>query len=75
MKPRQDAQDPGGVLSVPGGVAGTTAEAAVIDVQVGLHVFAIVLVFGTLWRVLQYHAMAAPSPWLSHLGAAMATQY
>lgn len=48
---------------------------AVIDVQVGLHVFMIILIFGTLWRVLQYHAMASPSPWLSHLGCAMSVQY
>lgn len=46
-----------------------------IDVQVGLHVFMIILIFGTLWRVLQYHAMASPSPWLSHLGCAMSVQY
>lgn len=46
-----------------------------IDVQVGLHVFAIVLVFGTLWRLLSYHAMASPNPHLQHLGMAMATQY
>lgn len=46
-----------------------------IDVQVGLHVFMIILIFGTLWRVLQYHAMASMSPWLSHLGAAMSVQY
>ena len=46
-----------------------------IDVQVGLHVFMVVLIFGTLWRVLQYHAMASPNPWLSHLGQAMSTQY
>lgn len=46
-----------------------------VDVQVLLQIFLAVLIAGTLWRVLQYHAMAAPSPWLSHLGAAMATQY
>ena len=46
-----------------------------VDVQVALQIFFAVLVVGTLWRVLQYHAMASPSPWLSHLGAAMATQY
>ena len=46
-----------------------------IDAQVGLHVFMIVLVFGTLWRLLQFHAMASPSPWLSHLGQAMSIQY
>jgi hypothetical protein len=48
---------------------------AVIDAQVGLHVFMIVLIFGTLWRLLQFHAMASPSPWLNHLGKAMAVQY
>jgi hypothetical protein len=48
---------------------------AVIDVQVGLHVFMIVLVFGTLWRVLSFHAMANPNPWISHAGEAMSIQY
>jgi hypothetical protein len=46
-----------------------------IDVQVGLHVFAIVLVFGTIWRVGQYHLMANQNPHLQHLGMAMSTQY
>ena len=46
-----------------------------IDLQVGLHVFAIVLIFGTLWRVGQYHLMASPNPHLQHLGMAMSTQY
>jgi hypothetical protein len=46
-----------------------------IDVQVGLHVFMIVLVFGTVWRVLQYHAMASPNAHLQHIGMAMSTQY
>ncbi len=46
-----------------------------VDAQVALHVFMIVLIVGTIWRLLQYHAMASPSPWLSHLGMAMATQY
>ena len=46
-----------------------------IDLQMGLHVFMLVLVFGTVWRVLQYHAMAHPSAHLQHLGMAMSTQY
>ena len=46
-----------------------------IDVQVGLHIFMVVLIFGTLWRVLQYHAMASPNPHVQHIGMAMATQY
>lgn len=46
-----------------------------VDVQVGLHVFMIVLIFGTLWRVLSYHAMASPNVHLQHVGMAMSTQY
>jgi hypothetical protein len=47
----------------------------VIDAQVGLHVFMAVLIFGTLFRLFQYHAMASPNPHLQHLGMAMSTQY
>jgi len=46
-----------------------------IDAQVALHVFMIVLIVGTLWRIFQVHAMAAGSPWLQHLGMAMSVQY
>ena len=46
-----------------------------IDVEVGLHVFGYVLVFGTLFRLLSYHAMASPNVHLQHLGMAMSTQY
>lgn len=46
-----------------------------IDAQIGLHIFAAVLVFGTMWRLLQYHAMASPNVHLQHLGMAMSTQY
>lgn len=48
---------------------------AVIDVQVGLHVFLIVLIFGTLWRLLSFHAMASPNPAVQHAGKAMSIQY
>lgn len=46
-----------------------------IDVQVGLHVFLIVLIFGTLWRLLSFHAIASPNAAISHAGRAMAIQY
>ena len=46
-----------------------------IDIQVGLHVFMIVLVFGTLWRLSQYHLMASPNTALQHLGKAMSVQF
>lgn len=46
-----------------------------VDVQVGLRIFASVLVFGTIWRLLSYHAMASPNVHLQHVGMAMATQY
>lgn len=46
-----------------------------IDLQVGIHVFALVLILGTLWRLLQYHAIASPNAAISHLGQAMAVQY
>lgn len=46
-----------------------------IDVQVGLHVFMIILIFGTVWRVSQFHLMASANPALQHLGKAMSIQY
>ena len=46
-----------------------------IDLKVGLHVFMIVLILGTPWRLLSYHAMASPNVHLQHIGMAMATQY
>ena len=46
-----------------------------IELKIGLHVFFMVLVFGTVWRVSQFHLMASPNPSLQHLGKAMSTQY
>lgn len=46
-----------------------------IDLGVGLHVFALVLIFGTIWRVSQFHLMASNNPSLQHLGKAMSIQY
>ena len=45
------------------------------DLQVGLHVFMIVLILGTLWRVASFHLIASPNASLAHLGKAMAIQY
>jgi hypothetical protein len=45
------------------------------DVKVGVHVFLVVLVFGTLWRLTSYHLIASAQPHLNHLGQAMAQQY
>lgn len=49
--------------------------AALIDLQVGLHVFLIVLIMGTLWRLLSFHAMASNSTAVQHAGRAMSLQY
>jgi hypothetical protein len=46
-----------------------------IDLQVGLHVFLVVLIFGTLWRLLSFHAIASPNQAIAHAGKAMAIQY
>ena len=45
------------------------------EIKVGLHVFFIVLVFGTIWRVSQFHLMASGNPMWQHLGKAMSVQY
>jgi len=45
------------------------------EIKVGLHVFLIVVVFGTGWRLGTYHLMASRNPVLQHLGNAMAIQY
>jgi hypothetical protein len=62
-------------FSVPAGEVVPARRQPVIDVQVGLHVFMIVLIFGTLWRISQFHLMASPNPSLQHLGKAMSIQY
>lgn len=45
------------------------------DIKVALHVFTVVLVLGTGWRLTTYHFLAARQPWLQHLGAGMSVQY
>lgn len=39
------------------------------------HVFTSVLVLGTMWRIISFHAMASQNPQVQHLGAAMSLQY
>ena len=45
------------------------------DFKVALHVFLIVLVLGTLWRLSTFHLMASPNANLQHLGKGMSVQY
>jgi hypothetical protein len=40
-----------------------------------VHVFVSVLILGTLWRLVAYHAMASSNVQVQHIGAAMVTQY
>lgn len=44
-------------------------------VKIGVHIWVSVLIMGTLWRLLSYHAVASPNANVQHLGKAMATQY
>lgn len=46
-----------------------------LNLGAALHVFVSVLILGTLWRVLSYHAMASSNQTVQHVGAAMSTQY
>ena len=45
------------------------------DIKVGVHIFLVVLVFGTLWRMTSYHLIASNNPHLNHLGLGMSQQY
>ena len=45
------------------------------DVKVIAHVFLSVLIAGTLWRMLTFHALASSQVNISHLGKAMTIQY
>lgn len=42
---------------------------------VALHIFTAVLVVGTLWRLVSFHAMASSNPSVNHVGKAMSLQY
>lgn len=43
--------------------------------KIGLHIWASILIMGTLWRLLSYHAMASGNVHVSHIGRAMSLQY
>ncbi len=45
------------------------------DLKVAIHIFLIVLVLGTGWRLLSLHLIAAKNTQLQHLGRAMSVQY
>lgn len=45
------------------------------DIKVALHIFLIVLVMGTGWKLLSLHLMVAQNAQLQHLGKAMSFQY
>jgi hypothetical protein len=45
------------------------------EARVIAHVFLMVLIAGTIWRLASYHLIAANQPHLNHLGLAMAQQY
>lgn len=40
-----------------------------------VHVFLLVVIMGTLWRLTSYHLVASKNENLAHLGKAMAFQY
>lgn len=43
--------------------------------KVGLHIWLSILIVGTLWRLLSYHAMASGNAHVNHIGQAMSLQY
>ena len=45
------------------------------ELKIGLHIFLMVLIFGTGWRLAALHAVASPNAQISHLGRAMSVQY
>jgi hypothetical protein len=46
-----------------------------MSIKAAFHIFTGVLIIGTMWRILAYHALAAPNSTLNHIGGAMITQY
>ena len=49
--------------------------APVTDLKVAIHIFLIVLVMGTGWKLFALHLMVASNTQLQHLGKAMSFQY
>lgn len=46
-----------------------------IKASVAVHIFVAVILVGTGWRILSYHALASSNPMIQHAGAAMQIQY
>jgi hypothetical protein len=44
-------------------------------VKIGVHIWVSVLIMGTVWRLLTYHALASTNTTINHAGKAMAVQY
>jgi hypothetical protein len=44
-------------------------------VKIGVHIWVSVLIMGTVWRLLTYHALASNNAVVNHAGKAMAVQY
>lgn len=45
------------------------------DLKVAIHIFLVVLVLGTGWKLLALHLMVMSNTQLQHLGKAMSFQY
>jgi len=45
------------------------------DVKVAMHIFLVVLISGTLWRIGTYHLMASSNAHANRVGRAMSIQY
>jgi hypothetical protein len=46
-----------------------------MHVKAAFHIFTGVLIIGTMWRMVAYHALASPTAGVQHIGGAMITQY
>jgi hypothetical protein len=62
-------------LRSPGATQITGEAPAVDEARIIAHVFLMVLIAGTLWRLTSYHLIASQQPHFNHLGLAMAQQY
>ena len=45
------------------------------DLKVAIHIFLVVLILGTGWRIASLHLIASSNVQLQHLGQAMSVQY
>lgn len=45
------------------------------DLKVAIHIFLVVLILGTGWRLLSLHLIVSKNVQLQHLGKAMSVQY